>query len=636
MVGPSLLLLALLGPSPDPSTDTATPAQPPEASAPEAPFSVDGNDKRGYTGPQVVDAPDGQTLPDVVDPNADDDDDADDIDDIDADDVDDIDDDDIDADDVDDHDHGHDHDHDHDHDDIVVPPTPPGAKPRPIPRPLSSLHGYPTDEVATFGKGRAKFSPGMQLRNQIGRVTAFQLDRLGNDYDEGAISTGRLRISPRFDWSTWFSLVGTLDLINGRWAPVGSTDPIVDRLIAEGQPPGQTQLRLADPRELYVELRPSFGLFRIGQQSFTWGQGILANSGNTLDRFGDLRFGSDSTGDIYERVLFATKPFRSSPGNIQHLVVGVGGDLVFRDERAQLTRGDLAGQGLVVLRYEPPGTPGNWVGGYAVFRRQRNAEDGDIYPDDDDLRVGVFDVAGQGTAWLRDDLQLIGAFEAALITGRAEIVRDEDGDHALIQGGATVRGYVGDHDRWLVGFDGGYASGDPNPGDRFINNFTFDAGHTVGLIMFNQIRGWRTARSEILAQDPNLTGIPSNGLEFIPTRGGVTNALYLHPKARWALRERLEVWGGPLIAAAPTPVVDPYTSQLGGGVPINSVGGDGQRRFYGTELDLGVRGRFELKGLWLQAGLQGALLMPGAAMANAGGNTGGPVGAVWFRTQLRY
>ncbi len=602
MLGSSLLLLALMGPSPDPDAGPELDL-PEEVMVPADPVPEFDRPERDYEGPTAVEAPSDQELPEVVNPNADE---------------------------------------DGDDEEPAPPPQPeieiyqPRPRPRPVPRALSSLHGYPNDEIATISKGRLEFQPQVQLRNQIGRVGSFPLDRLGNAYAEGAISTGRLRINPRFSWNEWLTVVGMVDLINGRWAPVGSTDPIVDQIIAEGQPPGQTQLRLADPRELYVELRTSIGLFRIGQQAFTWGQGMLANSGNTLDRFGDMRFGFDSTGDIYERLLFVTKPFSRLSGNIKHLAVGIGGDLVFRDERVQLTRGDLAGQGLIVLRYEPPQRPGTWIGGYAVYRRQRTADDGDVYPDDDDLRVGAFDISGQGTAWLRDRLQLIGAFEAALIAGRAEIVRDEDGDHAIIQGGATVRGYVGHHETWLVGLDAGYASGDPDPNDRFINNFTFDAGHTVGLIMFNPVLGWRTARSEILAGDPELTGIPSNGLQFIPTRGGVSNAIYIHPKARWALRERFELWGGPLLGAAPTPVVDPYAAQLGGGVPTNSLGGDGQRRFYGTEFDLGVRGRFDLKGLWLQAGLQGGLLLPGPALADAAGNTGGPVGAVWFRTELRY
>lgn len=512
-------------------------------------------------------------------------------------------------------------------------PNQPG---RPVPRVLSTIAGNPPDELSYIGRGAVRLQPGVQIRNQVGWVSPFPLDRRGENYDEGVFTTGRFRWNPTLHLGKVVSIVGTLDLINGRWAPVGSEDPTIDAIIEEGQPPGRTELRLADPRELYIELNTAIGLVRVGQQSFTWGQGILANNGNNVDRFGDMRFGDDGPGDIYERVLFLTKPFHNMSGRISDLAIGIGGDLVFRDERVQLTRGDLAGQALFVMRYDSSRNLGNSIGGYAVYRHQENADDGDIYPDDEGLRVGAFDIAGQGTLWLRDRLQLIGAFEGVVVAGKAEFARDERGDHTVVQGGAAARAYIGNHDHWLVGFDTGYASGDADPDDRFINNFTFDQGHTVGLVMFNPVMGWRTAQSEILANDPELTGIPSNGTQFIPTRGGVSNALYIHPKARWSLAERLEVWGGPLLAAAPVPVVDPYAAQLNGGQPTTSLGGDGHKRFYGTELDLGIRGRVDLRGLWLQMGLQGGLLLPGPAMADAQGNTGGPVGAVWFRTEIRY
>jgi len=626
---PLLVLLALLAPTPDPATapapDTtessapdATPSEP-DATPPGPEAEVD----RDYAGPTSVEAPPNQPLPEVVG------------------------------------------------DEPEPPPTdpapgkvtaepsssaegsssatatidptpppplvvPPIKKRRPVPRVLSTITGNPEDETATLGTGRVRFEPGVQIRNQVGKVSSFTLDRNGEIYDESAFSTGRFRWNPRLHFGRVLSVVGTLDLINGRWAPVGSTNPIVDEIIEEGQPPGRTELRLADPRELYLQLLTPLGLLRVGQQSFTWGQGMLANSGNYVDRFGDMRFGDDGNGDIYERILFVTKPFKYRAGRIKDLAIGIGGDMVFRDERVQLTRGDRAYQALFVLRYDSSKVAGNSLGAYAVYRTQEGIDDGDIYPNDEGLQVGAFDIAGQGTLWLRDQFQLMGAFETALITGKAEFARDERGDHRVLQGGAVVRGYMGHHESWLVGLDAGYASGDPNPDDRFINNFTFDAGHTVGLIMFNPVMGWRSARSEILANDPQLTGIPSNGTQFIPTRGGLSNAIYIHPKARWALRERLELWGGPLLAAAPVPIVDPYAAQLNGGQPTNSLGGDGHRRFYGTELDLGIRGRVPLRDMWLQGGLQGAVLLPGPGMEDALGQTGGPIGAIWLRTELRY
>jgi len=539
--------------------------------------------------------------------------------------------------------------------DLPIEPTQPATpteptwvapKKRPVPRVLATIdgYGYPEREIAVVGRKKVKFYPGVQVRNQVGFVSPFTLDRFGNDYAEGGMTTGRIRWNPTLAVGKKFKLVGMLDLANGRWAPDGARDLVIDRIITDdpgpgqtiGQPPPRSRLILVDPRELYLEYRFSFGLVRLGQQAFTWGQGMLANSGNNVDRFGDMRFGDDGPGDIYERFLFATKPFQYRPGKIKHLAIAVGGDLVYRDERVKLADGDLAGQALVVLRYQDDKNPGNWLGGCGVYRKQKNSPDGDVYPNDNTLEVGAFDISGQGTHWLQDKLQLIGAFEAALIFGRTDQARDENGKHKVLQGGAVARGYVGNHETWLVGFDAGYASGDPNPNDRWINNFTMDAGHTVGLILFPQVNAWRTAQTEILATNGELTGEPLNGTQFLPTRGGVTNALYIQPKARYALWERLEIWGGPLIAVAPVPIVDPYTTRLNGGVPTNSAGGNGDRRYYGTELDLGIRGRIDLRNFWLMAGLQGGVLLPGKGLANAAGRTDKAVGAIWFRTEIRY
>ncbi len=524
---------------------------------------------------------------------------------------------------------------------VVPPPPPPPPQPavkvkRDAPRALTSVADVPVDEQAVVGKGKLKFYPGIQVRNQIGWVSDYTLDRNGETYDEGGFSTGRIRWNPQLEFRKKFRLVGMLDLANGRWAPSGSENPVIDEIIDRGQPPDRADLTIVDPRELYFEARLPFGLIRLGQQSFTWGQGMLANDGNNIDRFGDMKFGDDGPGDIYERLLFVTKPFAYRAGKIKHLAIGFGGDVVFRDERSVLTEGDITGQALLIIRYQPESEPSNWIGGYAVYRNQTTADDGDLYANDDDLEVGAFNIAGQGTQWLREDFQLIGAFESTLITGRTTIARDENGTHKVLQGGAVARGFFGDHDTWLLGADLGYASGDPNPNDRWINNFTFDAGHTVGLVLFKQVQGWRTARSEMLATDGELTGEPLNGTQFIPTRGGVSNAIYAHPKFRYALWEQLEIWGGPLFAAAPMPIVDPFVARLNGGTPTNSVEGDGEKRYYGTELDLGVRARFDINNFWLQAGLQGGLLLPGRGLANDVGNTDGPVGAVWFRTEIRY
>jgi hypothetical protein len=529
-----------------------------------------------------------------------------------------------------------------------------------IPRMFETLQGFRPSEVASHSnaKGTVTFIPGLQIRNETGYVSPFTIDRFGNEYHERAFSLGRVRVNPtlRLGKRQNVDIVLNVDFDNGRWSALGSSDPVIAEImnpgpdtVANGIPPLRTDLTTFDFRELYVQWNSKIGQFRLGQMAFTWGEGILASSGNWADRFGDMRFGSDGAGKIYERFMFATRPFQALGGIAPNFIVAVGGDLVYRDDRVDLLgscmqgaaptpggrRCDIAGQAFVVLRYQAEGSP-NWIGGYAVYRNQHNRDDGDVYPDDEMLEAGAGDIAGQGIHQLNPKLALLGSFEGVMIGGRTNQVYNERGDHKILQGGAALRGYIGNPEIWLAGFDAGYASGDANPADNVLTGFTFDTSAQVGLVLFPAVRGWRSAQTEILATNGDLTGVALNGNQFIPSRGAVTNAFYIHPKARWAYKERFEIWGGPLIAAAASPDADPYTTRLNGGDPTNSVGGSGTNRYYGTELDLGVRGRIDFRKLWLQLGVQGGLLLPGKGLANAVGNTGGPTGAVWLRTEIRY
>ena len=126
--------------------------------------------------------------------------------------------------------------------------------------------------------------------------------------------------------------------------------------------------------------------FRLAVIGEAWTSTFLANDGNNVDRFGDMKFGDDGPGDIYERIMFGTRPFKALGGAAENIVIAIGGDIVFRDENAQLLKdvdgdgrlekGDLAGQAIIVFRYQPVSTPWNWIGGYAVYRDAVNADAG--------------------------------------------------------------------------------------------------------------------------------------------------------------------------------------------------------------------------------------------------------------------
>lgn len=529
------------------------------------------------------------------------------------------------------------------YDDAVADPqTPPDSVvlPTPIPRVLTALTGHPPDEINTFKAKRLPitFTPDLMVRTRVGAVSEFSIDRNGSQYIEGIESGGRVRWRPVLGLGRreHVQIVGMLDIANGRWSPRRATRPEISEIIDGGTPPVITDLRVVDPRELYVQWTTKAGQLRLGQMSFSWGQGLVANDGNNMDRFGDLRFGNDGDGSIQERVLFGTKPLAPLGGVGKDIVVAAGADLVYRDPNADLREGDLAGQGLLVVRWQPEDRPHNWLGTYAVYRRQRNADDGDITPDDDDLDVGVLDFAGQGYIAGPGRLALIGAFEAVTVIGRSTFAAAERREHRVLQGAAAVRAFFGRPTQWLAGFDAGFASGDANPDDDQINNFKAAPGFTAGLLMFQYYQGWQSARSQLLAEDPDLVGVPPNGTQYIPSGGSVTNAVFLHPKASWSWQERFEVWGGPLLAASAVPLVDPFASRVQGGDAVNALGGRSQSRSLGTELDIGIRTRHELFGVWMQAGFQAGLLFPGPAFERGDGSTDDPVFGGWFRAEMRY
>jgi hypothetical protein len=225
----------------------------------------------------------------------------------------------------------------------------------------------------------------------------------------------------------------------------------------------------------------------------------------------------------------------------------------------------------------------------------------------------------------------LGAFEVVGTIGRSTTRSGAFDSVDLRSGAAALRGYIGTPQTWLAGLDAGFATGDEDVTDDRATGFVAAAGHRVGLIMFPYYIGWQRARTERLVA---AEGIPVNAL---PTAGGLTDALYFHPKARYALAERFELWGGPLVAFAPGRVVDPYeTTRATDGRTKNSRGGDSDRQFLGTELDVGVRARLVVRGLWLQAGVQGGVYFPGRAFAGPNSNRDSAVGAGWLRLEMRY
>jgi hypothetical protein len=457
-----------------------------------------------------------------------------------------------------------------------------------------------------------------------------------------------LRVTPRLYVLDKLELVAQLDLVTGLIAGDKARDVHADETPRDDY----NGFSNVQPRWLYAQWRLPFGLVRIGQQPNHWGMGILANDGDHPRLFGDYRYGS-----ISERLLFATKP----GGKDSDFYLAVAGDLVYRDQTARLSRGQQAFQGVLAAYYEKGQ---NKLGVFSTFRRQQNdkTSGSPVFGYTDELDAVAIDLHGRIVAPIPGDPNafVFGEAEAAYILGSTNFIRTAD--QALEGGKTQVRSYGGAasigvvHRAFSTGFwrnqtgedaarttsmsylgtpndDGvpygdivaqlevGYASGDADPYDGTQRRFAFDPNHRVGLLLFDEVMRFQTARSATAAADPLLANAtrPTPGVDLLPSNGGVFGAQYINPTAIYRPRHWLDLKGGMVVAQSTSDVVDPYRVATGGSY-VNYRGGNPRKKDLGVELDAGVEGRFPLQyGLKAQVGAQAGILFPGGALEDSSG-----------------
>lgn len=455
---------------------------------------------------------------------------------------------------------------------------------------------------------------------------------VGDSTGQNAFVNHWLRLTPRLQIRDFAQIVGQIDVLTGLVGGDRTHDVSADRFPRDAY----DGFRNVQPRWLWLELTTPVGLVRVGQQPNHWGMGILANDGDHPTLFGDYRGGS-----ISERVLFATKPF----GRQSDVVVALAGDLVFRDQFAQLTQGDRAFQGVLAAFWE---RGPNRFGFFGTYRSQRTDRESDVARYTDGIDAAALDLHGRFVKPLPGDHAY--AFlegEAAMITGSATVPRTKDqalaGDRTALRswGGAVKAGLVvagtpeggsgpawkqhgkapRDYGRVVAAVEAGYASGDADPYDGVERRFTFDPNHRIGLLLFDEVLRFQTARSASAAMDPRLANAarPTPGVELLPSNGGVQGASYVNPTAILRPGPNFDVKLGMVLAQTSAENVDPYRVATTGAY-ANHRGGDRRARDLGTELDVGVEGRIPLDyAMRLVLGAQGALLFPGSALADATG-----------------
>ncbi|WP_437631104.1 hypothetical protein [Sorangium sp. So ce854] len=508
------------------------------------------------------------------------------------------------------------------------------------------------EERLVLDTGRAPLPPPDPHRTTFSLQAEYQLRyRAMTDLrlraplsDPGATTLGQhqymahwLRLSPRLHLADRASIVAQIDVVRGLMA--GDTTRHVEQVRdARAELSGYE----VHPRYLYLEVPSSVGVFRVGQQGAHWGMGLVANDGDRPSLFGDPQRGS-----LMERVLFAATPM----GPTGPLLVTVAADLVFEDSMADLLGNDVEGQdegegdralqAVVTALFR---APRGEIGVHGALRRQTRERRAKTSPArfTETLAAAVLDVAGKFNAPVPGGgAHVYGEIEAAAILGSTSFVSSGPAppsgpaaQRAPVAvrsiGGAATLGAV--HvagrgprpaDRWgrlVAEIEAGYASGDDDPTDGVTRRFTFDPSHNVGLILFDEVLAWKTARAATIAERELFAASPAPGIRWLSSKGGVFGAAYVNPRmivrpARW-----LDLKVGAVIAETTADLVDPYAPARAGGNLPNHDGGDRRRHDLGVELDIGVDARIAMGRLvTIQLGTEAGAFFPGGAFDDAAG-----------------
>ncbi len=418
-----------------------------------------------------------------------------------------------------------------------------------------------------------------------------------------------LRLTPRLQLEETFEIVAQADAPSGTFA---SDEPRAVETFDE--PYAASQPFELDPRWLFVEYRSSGVALRGGQQPFHHGMGLVENDGNHAPLFGDYQ-----GGDRFERLQLLYGP----KGSKFALLAAV--DLVFADENARLTEGDLALRGTLGMRYsERYGT----LGLIGIVRHQTKDEGGD----GQEFNTVLLDSAGSFRSEVKGGGALLfGDYEFALRFGDENIGRAltgpvDDDDlsisawAAALKVGSAFPSGRGAHafGRFVGAVEWGYASGDGAPHDTRVQSFAFDPNHKIGLVLFDEVLRWKSARAS------RLVGQAPSRAFNVASAGSVSAATYLNPTFVYRPLRSLDLKAGLVIAQATDDVVDP-SSFSPSGVETNYDGGPSSARDLGIELDAGFEWRAELNtDLNLELGAQAGILFPGHAFDSASGDSLAP------------
>jgi len=390
------------------------------------------------------------------------------------------------------------------------------------------------------------------------------------------------------------------------------------------------------PRLGYVAFALPNGQLTIGQQAAHFGTGMVVADGDHR-----LLFGDSQPGTIVERVMLKVRP--RGPSSPYEFAVMT--DLVYSDRHVRLTRGDLAARLGVGASYLPNSHDALALLITAEQLRPHPWEREGLTPGRE--RSVTFDGTGR-VFFPIPGRQALGFVEgeAALVVGESELVPEGVEEPARIErfggllriGAVSLTGHGSRRwGRWSLALEWGYASGDGDPSDNVDRRFSMSAERQVGLVLFNEVLRFRTARAAVALRDsrhPNPRDF--NASTLLATGGGVSQSTYLGPQVLFRVLPNLDLRAQALVAQATSELVDP-AAYLGRGSAVNYDGGDPSARDLGLELDVGTEYRHPLDHGWsVSLGAEAGLLLPGDAFDTAERESLPPLGLVRGRFGFYY
>jgi hypothetical protein len=497
-----------------------------------------------------------------------------------------------------------------------------------LPIKISLLAAVTGAVISALPASGAEFKIPGQYRFRLDSISSFLINSVPEKSRQTFLLENRLRLSPELKFGENLRVMAEGDFRGNAGDENGFPSAYADW----GRDPGAR----VDFRQAYLEWKTRFGILRAGQMTSTIGMGILAHGGEDRgdpeNELQPVAFGDAYYGDLADRLLFATKPFSTLSRSwlAEHLVTALAFDLVYRDENADLLKGDRALQGALLAFLEDESLR---AGIYAAYRDQKD-------DDGDELKVWALDFSGH----LERELERLKAWykietEIAFTLGETSQLRNQaHPDGVSVRGfGGALRGLF-----WLpclsstTGLELGTASGDSNLEDGTASIFKFDPNYHAGLILFEEVLAEISAAGAARAADPGLVGVPSPGVELLPSNGSISNAYYIFLTQSLKPVPRLTTALGLLYARAAGDSLDPYLT-LRAGENRNFLDRPARDKNLGWELDGKVSYQIRPASRFRpEVGVEGGVFFPGKALADPDGKIPDPIYKVRGRFNVNW